>query len=110
MLLGDYSKAVAHCRDVLDILAQINVHEEDEKKQPNFRRFIDNELKNLPGFPADARGETLANMLKNLYGITSKAAHGSSIPFNRDDAEMAEMITLAILSYIGKFITRQEEV
>ncbi len=109
MLHGDYNKVLNHCRNALERLSNARKYEGD-KNPPSFADKIDFLLTVLPGVPTGARRENLARMLKDLWGLTSMPEHPSPPYFTRDDAEMAMLNTIAILSYIGKFLSREVEV
>jgi hypothetical protein len=47
-------------------------------------------------------------MLKDIHGFSSIAQHPSPPHFTRDDAEMVLTMTTTLLSYIGKFLSREE--
>jgi hypothetical protein len=106
MLQGDYNKVLNHCRNALERLSNARKYE-GSKENPSFADKIDSLLSVLPGVPTGARGDNLRRILKDLYGLTSMPEHPSPPHFTRDDAEMTIQITTAVLSYIGKFLSRE---
>jgi len=108
MLHGDYNKVLGCCRNALERLSNARKYEGD-KENPSFADRIDYLLTVLPGTPTGARRAHLARLLKDLYGLTSMPEHPSPPRFTREDAEMALLNTLAVLSYIGKFFSREME-
>lgn len=108
MLLGRYDHVLGYCRDALERLSNARKYE-GEKDHPSFADKIDYLLSVLPGTPTGTRRTHLARLLKDLHGLTSMPEHPSPPHFTRDDAEMAMLNTLAVLSYIGKFMAREAE-
>jgi hypothetical protein len=112
MLLGDYNKTLGHLRNALEILSNAVKYEgtpRDGKTSPSFADKIDYLFDVLPGAPTGFRRENLTRMCKDLYGFTSPPEHPSSPHFKRDDAEMTMLTTIAVLSYMGKFLSREAE-
>lgn len=105
LLQGDYNKALGHCRNALEIFSNARKYEGD-KERPSFADKIDYLLMVLPSTPTGARGDNLRRLLKDLYGLTSMPEHPSPPHFTRDDADMTIHITIAVLSYLGKFLSR----
>ncbi len=108
MLQGDYNNVLGYCRDALERLSNARKYG-GEKENPSFAEKIDYLLTVLPGTPTGARRTHLARLLKDLYGLTSMPEHPSPPHFTRDDAEMAILNTIAVLSYMGKFLSREQE-
>ncbi len=112
MLLGDYNKILGHLRNTLELLSDAVEYKgtpRDGKTNPSFADKIDYLLTVLPGAPTGFRRDNLARMCKDLYGFTSPPEHPSPPHFTRDDAEMTMLITIAVLSYMGKFLSREVE-
>ena len=110
MLLGDYNKVLGHLRNALEILSDAVEYKgtpRDGKTKPSFADKIDYLLNVLPGAPTGFRRENLARMCKDLYGFTSPPEHPSPPHFTHDDAEMTMLSTIAVLSYMGKFLSRE---
>src|SRR5207249_3111590 len=101
MLHGDYNKLLNHCRNALERLSNARKYE-GNKENPSFADKIDYLLDILPGMPTGERREGLKRMLTYLWKLTSMPEHPSPPHFTRDDAEMVMLITIAILSYMGK--------
>jgi len=108
MLQGDYNHVLGYCRDALERLANARKYG-GEKENPSFGDKIDYLLTVLPGTPTGERRKHLARLLKDLYGLASMPEHPSPPHFTRDDAEMAILNTIAVLSYMGKFLAREQE-
>jgi hypothetical protein len=111
MLLGSYNRVLGHLRNALELLADSVEYKgtpRDGKTNPSFADKIDYLLSVLPGAPTGFRRENLARMCKDLYGFTSPPEHPSPPHFTRDDAEMTMLGTIAVLSYIGKFLSKGE--
>lgn len=108
MLQGDYNHVLGYCRDALERLSNARRYD-GEKDNPSFADKIDFLLTVLPGAPTGARRTHLARLLKDLYGLTSMPEHPSPPHFTRDDAEMAILNTIAVLSYMGKLLAREQE-
>lgn len=108
MLQGDYNNVLGYCRDALERLSNARKYE-GEKENPSFSEKIEFLLTVLPGAPTGVRRTHLARLLKDLYGLTSMPEHPSPPHFTRDDAEMAILNTIAVLSYMGKFLSREQE-
>jgi hypothetical protein len=108
MLQGEYNNVLGYCRDALERLSNA-IRYGGEKETPSFAEKIDYLLTVLPGTPTGARRTHLARLLKDLYGLTSMPEHPSPPHFTRDDAEMAILNTIAVLSYMGKFLSRERE-
>ncbi len=111
MLRGDYNKVLGYLRNALEILSNAVEYRgtpRDGKANPSFADKIDYLLDVLPGAPTGFRRENLARMCKDLYGFTSPPEHPSPPQYTRDDAEMTMLSTVAILSYVGKFLSRRE--
>lgn len=112
MLLGDYNKVLGHLRNTLEVLSDAVEYKgtpRDGKTNPSFADKIDYLLTVLPGAPTGFRRENLARMCKDLYGFTSPPEHPSPPHFTRDDAELTMLSTIAVLSYMGKFLSREVE-
>lgn len=108
MLQGNYDKVLGHCRNALELLSNARTYEGD-KMNPSFADKIDSLLEILPGAPTGVRRENLARMLKDLWGFTSMPQHPLPPHFSGDDAEMARLITIAVLFYVGKFLSREAD-
>jgi len=108
MLQGDYNHVLGYCRDALERLSNARKYG-GEKENPSFADKIDDLLAVLPGAPTGVRRTHLARLLKDLYGLTSMPEHPLPPHFTRDDAEMAILNTIAVLSYMGKFLSREQE-
>ena len=108
MLQGNYNNVLGYCRDALERLSNARKYG-GERENPSFAEKIDYLLTVLPGTPTGVRRTHLARLLKDLYGLTSMPEHPSPPHFTRDDAEMAILNTIAVLSYIGKFLSREQE-
>lgn len=94
--LGDYDKAVAHCRSAIDPFKQIKTRE--------LREFVESksELEWI-NTVVDSTGDWLDKILKATSGFASKTHHLPSVGhFGRTDAEILMMITTAIIAYVGK--------
>ncbi len=108
MLHGDYNHVLGSCRNALERLSNAKKYE-GGKEKPSFADKIDYLLAVLPGAPTGTRRDYLKKMLTNLWGLTSTPEHPSPPHFTRDDAELVMLNTIAILSYIGKFLSREVE-
>lgn len=111
VLLGDPNKALGQYRNALEVLSNAVEYKGTPRNggNPSFADKIDYLLSVLPGAPTGFRRENLARMCKDLYGFTSPPEHPSPPHFTRDDAEMTQHIVVAILSYLGKLLTRAAE-
>ncbi len=112
MVQGDYNKVLGQCRKAIERLADAKKYKGTPKNgpgtNPTFADKIDSLLSVLPGAPTGFRRENLARMCKDLYGFTSPPEHPLPPHFTRDDAEMTMLSTIAVLSYVGKFLSRRE--
>ena len=94
-LHGDYDKAVGHCRSALDPFKAKRDEVKTFIKSKSELAWINEVL--------DATDEWLNKLIKSTSRLTSKSHHiPSTGHFDRSDAEIIMMITVALIAYIGK--------
>jgi hypothetical protein len=95
---GDYDKVVAHCRSAIDPI---------RKKLPELKSFITS--RSSYDWIDDVNESTfswLDKLIKETSNFASKTHHTPSTGhFSRHDAQVVQMITIAIIGYAGKCLS-----
>ncbi len=95
---GDYDKVVAHCRSAIDPI---------RKKMPELKTMITSKSSyEWIDSVNESTFNWLDKLLKETGNFASKTHHTPSTGhFSRHDAQVVQMITIAIIAYAGKCIS-----
>jgi hypothetical protein len=102
---GEWDKAVAHCRNAIETIPDSRPLQLEGTPKLALRvdTFVHDHLGNKLG---NEEAKFLADEMKLLWSICSKAAHpSSSSGFNRPDAEFIVRSTMAITEYVGRLLS-----
>ena len=108
---GDYDKVAGHCKNAIQLLPESLPLDLKDISRPSFndkvKKFSEQHLSRVL---SKSKRESLGNMMKATWALTSKAHHPSPLKsFNRADAEAIMLITTALLAYVGKLLKSIEE-
>jgi len=96
-------KAVGHCRNAVETI--VNSRPLQLPGAPSFSlktdTFVHDHLSNRLG---SDQSKLLADQLKALWTICSKAPHPSGVTFTRADAEFILRNTIAVVEYVGRLL------
>ncbi|MFC1716116.1 hypothetical protein ACFL6S_20765 [Candidatus Poribacteria bacterium] len=107
---GDYDKAVAHCRNVVDLIPRTYLPDNKRPFGPKIQEFLGQYLPSISG----SKQEFIKVLLNSVWGICSDAVHpqpdsiSPSNYFDRADAEAIRLVTTALIAYVGKLLKQRE--
>jgi len=107
---GDYDKAVAHCRNVVDLIPRTYLPNDKRPFGPKIQEFLGQYLPFISG----SKRKFLETMVNSVWGTCSDAVHpqtdsvSPSNYFNRADAEAIRLVTTALIAYVGKLLKQRE--
>ena len=110
MTQSDFDKAVAHCRNTLDLIPKVVHLKFEADAKPSYPDRVKKLLKeHLPEPLGDSKREAIEKMLTTLWSLTSISHHQNSHPsagyFSRADADLIMLMTTALLSYLGRLLS-----
>ncbi|MBX3279103.1 MAG: hypothetical protein KF868_13955 [Acidobacteria bacterium] len=108
---SDFDKAVAHCRNTLDLIPKVVKLKFEANARPSYPDRVRKLLKeHLPVPLADSKREAIEKMLTTLWNLTSISHHQNSQDsgyFSRADADLIMLTTTALLSYVGRLLSAE---
>lgn len=106
LLDGHWDACVMECRKAIEASASTVSGDSDRKKK--FEALVQEVL---PKPHDKAKAATLSGLMVSLKELRDEAAHGGNLSaqVEREDAELALTVALAVFRYIGEALARQEQ-